>query len=295
MITYRCPKCRQDFPGRDTRCPSCGAQYQSVQVEGTRVVDFLGVCLPGECHCPQHTGDSPCRIDLSALRPPEPAPKKHHHKAKVLRPFLHWRDKVVLDVGCREAPIGHLLAGDNDLIGADICPLTMLHSRPNALGKSYAQLLVADGLDLPLADAQVDLVIATDILEHQLEPERLLAEFRRVLKPGGSLVLTVPNLTSYNNRLSMLVGCGAGIELHQLLKGGSLRNPVTGPRFPDQRKHLRWFTVASLSAFVRANGFVVRRRLGYDPVLSRLGGADVLLRGLCQVAGVWAVRGQIPR
>lgn len=44
----------------------------------------------------------------------------------------------------------------------------------------------------PAGDASVDLVLATETLEHVLEPGAFLAEARRVLRPGGRLVITVP-------------------------------------------------------------------------------------------------------
>lgn len=45
-----------------------------------------------------------------------------------------------------------------------------------------------------LADASYDTVLATEVLEHVPHPERALAEIHRVLKPGGTLLLTVPFL-----------------------------------------------------------------------------------------------------
>lgn len=55
-----------------------------------------------------------------------------------------------------------------------------------------AQLVQATGLALPLADASVDCVVALDFIEHVEDDAALLAEFVRVLRPGGSLVASVP-------------------------------------------------------------------------------------------------------
>ena len=49
------------------------------------------------------------------------------------------------------------------------------------------------GERLPLADASFDLVIAWDVVEHVQNPEQLLAELARVLRPGGRVLLTVIN------------------------------------------------------------------------------------------------------
>lgn len=49
---------------------------------------------------------------------------------------------------------------------------------------------------LPHADASVDAVVLPQVLEHMPEPERVLDEARRVLKPGGHVVASVRNLDS---------------------------------------------------------------------------------------------------
>jgi SAM-dependent methyltransferase len=166
----------------------------------------------------------------------------------------------------------------------------MLANTPNALDKGYRELWIADAANLPMSDAQADAVIATDLLEHVTTPEQLLLEFRRALRPSGKLLITVPNLVSYNNRISVLLGSGVGMELHLVLKGRSPVNPISGARYPDQTQHLRFFTLASLAKTVERCGFTVQRRWGYDPVLSRIPLADMILRNLCLLSVVYAFK-----
>lgn len=59
---------------------------------------------------------------------------------------------------------------------------------------------------LPFDDGSVDLVIANQVLEHTKEVYWILHEVFRILRPGGSLFLGVPNLLSLHNRVLMLVG-----------------------------------------------------------------------------------------
>lgn len=54
--------------------------------------------------------------------------------------------------------------------------------------------LVCDLAAIPLEDNSVDAIICTQVLEHVREPQVVLAEFRRLLRPGGKLFLTVPLL-----------------------------------------------------------------------------------------------------
>mgnify|MGYP001370262344 CR=1 FL=1 len=52
--------------------------------------------------------------------------------------------------------------------------------------------VIADLHDLPVADGSFDAVVCTEVLEHVAEPARVLDELARVLRPGGTVLITVP-------------------------------------------------------------------------------------------------------
>jgi len=54
--------------------------------------------------------------------------------------------------------------------------------------------IVGDGRSMPLADASIDVVLITQVLEHIPEPIAVIGEIHRVLKPGGTLLLSVPSI-----------------------------------------------------------------------------------------------------
>jgi SAM-dependent methyltransferase len=57
----------------------------------------------------------------------------------------------------------------------------------------WLPMVQADATTLPFPDESVDAVLILDVVEHLEDPEAVLAEVRRVLRPGGSLVLSVPH------------------------------------------------------------------------------------------------------
>ena len=59
---------------------------------------------------------------------------------------------------------------------------------------------------LPFGDAEFDVVVAGELLEHVRSPEHVVGEALRLLRPGGRLVGSVPNAFRLRNRLRFLVG-----------------------------------------------------------------------------------------
>jgi len=106
-----------------------------------------------------------------------------------------WRDlKVelasahgdVLDVGAGAQPYRHLLPSDSRYRAIDVAVAS------EAFGYDLPDTEYFEGDRWPVADASVDVVLATETLEHVPEPAVFLAEARRVLRAGGRIVLTVP-------------------------------------------------------------------------------------------------------
>lgn len=178
--------------------------------------------------------------------------------------------KTILDIGCSNGQILNNIQSDALKIGVDIDISSMIKNSPNILDGNIDLILVCNARKLPIKDSSIDVVLCCDILEHLIDPERILEEAYRTLRPNGKLIITVPNLVSLGNRVSILFGSGKGIELAQLLKFKSPFVPISGPRFPDQRYHIRWFTSKSISNFLGMNGFRVLSKFGVGPIITRL-------------------------
>jgi SAM-dependent methyltransferase len=92
---------------------------------------------------------------------------------------------TVLDVGAGAQPYRGLFRDGIDYQAIDV-------ELAGAFGYDQPGTTYYDGEGWPVDSASVDLVFATETLEHVPEPANFLAEARRVLRDGGDLLLTVP-------------------------------------------------------------------------------------------------------
>ncbi len=143
----------------------------------------------------------------------------------------------VLDVGCAS---GGLLA----LLRPHAGHLAGLELSPTA-ARAAAQIgdeVVCGALedpDLPLAAGGYDLVVLADVLEHLTDPAAGLARAAGWCRPGGAVLVSVPNVAHWHARLTLARG----------------RWPQTDSGTFDAG-HLRWFTRASLRALLEAEGLL---------------------------------------
>jgi SAM-dependent methyltransferase len=91
---------------------------------------------------------------------------------------------TVLDLGCGVGHSYHLLA-PRETVGVDISAA--------ALAGQERRTVVADMRELPFADSEFDAVLSVQSLEHVPDPDRVLAEVARVVKPAGTAVFVTPN------------------------------------------------------------------------------------------------------
>lgn len=103
----------------------------------------------------------------------------------------------VLDVGCGSALVADLLADTaGSYLGTDLAHHHLVYAlgkpRPAQVRLSRS-VLAATAEALPLADASVDVVVLSEVIEHLVRPELAVWEIARVLRPGGTLVMTTNN------------------------------------------------------------------------------------------------------
>lgn len=95
----------------------------------------------------------------------------------------------VLNVGAGQGSFTRLLEDRGyEVVSSDVTAAAVDVLRSRVRGEA----LLADLTDLPFAEATFDAVVAGEVIEHIEDDQRALAEARRVLRPGGAAVLSVP-------------------------------------------------------------------------------------------------------
>jgi SAM-dependent methyltransferase len=100
----------------------------------------------------------------------------------------------VLDIGTGTGSNLRMLReeGYRNVAGIDLNPVAVRY----CLAKGFASVLAGDATNLPFAEGQFDLVLATDTIEHIDDDRKALKEIHRILVPGGYAMIAVPAFAS---------------------------------------------------------------------------------------------------
>ena len=108
------------------------------------------------------------------------------------------RDRVVADwatarpAGCGVLDVGAGMGRYRDLFAHCDYKTQDFAAETGSLGRYTALDYVCDLTEIPVADATFDALLCTEVLEHVPDPDQAIREFARIIKPGGSLLLTAP-------------------------------------------------------------------------------------------------------
>jgi SAM-dependent methyltransferase len=154
----------------------------------------------------------------------------------------------IVDVGCGDGAATILAAQVNPghrIVGLDWSADALRHAQARGLTLVRAEV---EPTGLPIASGRADVVVMSELIEHLLDPDSVLEEVWRVLKPGGTLLLSTPNLAAWYNRGLLALG------IQPLFTEVSLR-AVFGRPGTQVAGHLRLFTARALVGLLAARGF----------------------------------------
>ena len=170
-----------------------------------------------------------------ATVPPGAEPERFVERRALLLAHVRAGDRV-LDLGCGDGAFAaELVAAGADVTAVDVSAEAVRRARERAAGAQVQ--LVPEGAALPLGEDAFDVVWMGETLEHVADVVGLLSEVRRVLRWGGTLLVTTPNLP----RLGVAV---------EALRGRPLEE-----RLDPRADHLRFFTARTLAGVLRDAGF----------------------------------------
>lgn len=203
------------------------------------------------------------------------------------------RPMRIVDVGCGDgeatAAIAELAAGrdaGHRVVGCDWASGPLRRARDRGVPVVRGSL---EPPGLPLASGGADVVVLNEVIEHLVDTDAALDELRRVLRPGGHLLLTTPNLAAWFNRAALLLG------VQPVFSEVSLR-AVYGRPGHVVAGHLRLFTRRALHGFVTGAGLTDVRITGaaYHDTPRPLRPVDRALRRIPSVAAILIVHAREP-
>lgn len=158
----------------------------------------------------------------------------------------------VLDLGCGRGRLGlEVEQLGYTVTGIDNSPVACATARTRISEVIEGDFMDLEGTATALSGRQFDWLLAADVLEHLVEPKSALCFYRRFLKPDGRLIVSLPNVAVWDNRLRLLFG----------------RFDYRESGLPD-RTHLRFFTFRTARELVSDAGFKPLRT-SWEPGIAR--------------------------
>jgi ubiquinone/menaquinone biosynthesis C-methylase UbiE len=154
--------------------------------------------------------------------------------------------EAFLDAGCGDGRYLAALAGElpERVAGVDISERILATARARA---PRADLRQANLEALPFDDGEFDLVLSSQVIEHVVDAEAAMRELARVLRAGGTLVLSTDNARNLVTRVLNAPRVGAVRALRLRGRRGRIESPATA------------YAAASLRALVETAGLRVER------------------------------------
>ncbi len=160
----------------------------------------------------------------------------------VLASFIAPQSRV-LDLGIGSGSLGQLL---REQLGCRLDGVTLNPQEQSVARNWYERIDLLDldqpGWDAGFGEAAYDAIVCADVLEHLKRPERVLQACRRLLRPHGALLVSVPNI-------------GYAGQVADLMQG----NFKYGAEGLMDRTHLRFFTRRSFGQLLESQGWAVRQ------------------------------------
>jgi 2-polyprenyl-3-methyl-5-hydroxy-6-metoxy-1,4-benzoquinol methylase len=161
--------------------------------------------------------------------------------------FVPSTAKHILDVGCGEASFGARL---KEKLGAEIWGVELIPSIAEVARSRLDRVLCGDVMQQldQIPDQHFDCIILNDVIEHLVDPYRMLIAMKEKLTTKGVIVSSIPNIRYFRNLFDIVI---RGEFRYQ--EGGIL-----------DKTHLRFFTKKSIIEMFESLGYRIRRLEGIN-------------------------------
>jgi lipopolysaccharide biosynthesis protein/ubiquinone/menaquinone biosynthesis C-methylase UbiE len=127
---------------------------------------------------------------------------EHYHRYFVARELVCNKD--VLDIASGEGFGSHILSNTAKSVkGVDISKEAVNHASTTYI-KSNLKFIAGSATDIPLGDDECDVVVSFETIEHLVDQDRMMKEIKRVLRPGGVLIISSPNRLIYSDKANYI-------------------------------------------------------------------------------------------
>jgi ubiquinone/menaquinone biosynthesis C-methylase UbiE len=168
----------------------------------------------------------------------------------------------MLDCGCADGEFTARIAEAvqaKQAIGIDVVPEQIAAAKTRGIEGILGNL--DSGLNVP--DESMDMVVASQVIEHVADTDKLVKEFFRVLKPGGYLILGTPNLAALTNIIFLILGKQPTIvEVSDVALVGTW-SPRRGNIDRLGPAHRRVFTRGAIKGLLQFYGYKCERIVGF--------------------------------
>lgn len=197
---------------------------------------------------------------------------------------------ALCDLGCGDASLTERIAR---AVGAARVAVVETYDPHVAAAESRGFEVTRDDLNgrLSLPSTSFDLVLANQVIEHLYDTERFLSEAIRILKPGGTLIVSTENPASWHNIGALALGWQPFSLSNVSSRKSGIGNPFSlAPQqegWPFPMQHHRLFTPKALRELFVLEGLEDVRCLGagYYPLPGRLGLVDPTHAALITLSG----------
>lgn len=184
---------------------------------------------------------------------------------------------TVCDIGCWDGEAFLTYAPPN-------ATLSGLDRNHDAVMRAQARGIDARTADLdtawPLGNEAVDVITSNQVIEHVIDTDHFLSETFRVLRPGGTAIISTENMASWHNIAALILGWQPFSITNVSNRRASIGNPLSNLRHAESLEagwqHVRVFARRGLIELLSAHGFtdITTSGSGYYPLPARVGHWD---------------------